>query len=65
MVLGRQKYGAVIGNPAAKWDTSEDLGGYNESILAKDASFDQSKGEKKHARKVIEYDKFLEVEESI
>ena len=35
------------------------------SNQAKDTAFDQSKSEKKHAWKVIEYEKFLGVEESL
>ena len=65
VVLGHQKYGIVIGNLAVWWETPEDPGGYDKTIQAKDSSFDQSKGEKKHARKVIKYEKFLGVEESI
>ena len=37
----------------------EDPGGYNQTIQAKDTAFDRSKSEKKHARQVIEYEKFL------
>ena len=65
VVLGKNKYGTVIGNLAVEWTTSVNPRGYDESIQAKDSSFDQSKGEKRHARKVIEYKKFLGVEESI
>ena len=65
LVLGQQKYGAVIGNPAVKWDTLEDPGGSDEYIQSKDLSFDQSEGKKKHARKVIDYEKFLGIEGSI
>ena len=48
-----------------KWDIPEDLGGYDESIQAKDLSFTRSKGGEKHARKLVKCEKFLEVEESI
>ena len=65
VVLGKNKYGTFIGNPAVQWTTPEDTGEYNKSIKTKDSSFDQSKGEKEHTRKVIEYKKFLGVEESI
>ena len=60
VVLGRKKYDTVIGNPAVQWVTLKGPRRYNETIEAKYSSFNQSKGEKKHARKV-----FLGVEESI
>ena len=63
--LRQTKVWSIIGNPEVKWDTPENLGGYDELIQAKDSSFDRSKGEKKHARKVIKYEKFLDIEESI
>ena len=44
---------------------SEDPGGYNKSIQPNDSSFNQSKSKKKHACKVIEYKKFLGLEEKI
>ena len=65
VVLGSQKYGMVIGNLAVQWDTSEDPGVYDKTIQAKDSSFNHNKWEKKHARKVIEYENFLGVEECI
>ena len=65
MVLEHQKYKAVIGDPAVWWNTLEDPWEYDETIQAKGTSFDQSKGEKKHARKVIKYEKFLGIEEII
>ena len=46
-------------------EDSKDLGGCNVTVQAKDTTFDQSKSEKKHARKLIEYEKFLGVEESL
>ena len=64
-VLGKTKYDAVIRNPAMHWTTSKDPIGYDETIQAKDSSLDRSKGEKKHARKVLEYKRFLGAEESI
>ena len=65
VVLGRQKYGTVIGNPTVKWIMLEDPRGYDKTIQSKDTSFDQSKGEKNHAREVIECKKFLGAEESM
>ena len=47
-----------------QWTSPGDPGGYYESVKPKDSSFDQSKGEKKHATMVIEHNKFLGVEES-
>ena len=58
MILGQQKYEAVIGSPLVKWDTPEDPGDYNKSIQAKDLLFNGSSGEKKYARRAIEYEKF-------
>ena len=65
VVLGQQKYRAVIGNPAEWWDTPEDPRRYDETIQAKDLSFNWSKGGKKHLRKVIKCEKVLGIEESI
>ena len=65
LVLGKNEYGTVIGNLAVQLTTPEDPEGYDEIIQAKDSSFDWSNREKKHVRKVIEYKKFLGVEESI
>ena len=64
VVLGKNKYGTVIGNLAVAWTMPEDPGGYDKSIQAKDSLFDCSKREK-HAQTVIEYKKFLRVKESI
>ena len=64
VVLGKHKYGTVIGNPAVTWATPEDPGGYEESIQAKESLFDKSKCKKKHARKVIEYKIILGIKES-
>ena len=61
VMLGCQKYGMVIGNPSVPGDP----GGYDKAIQAKDSSIDQSKWKKKYARKVIEYEKFVDVDESI
>ena len=38
-----------------------DWGGYDDTIQAKNTAFDQKKSEKKHARWVIKYEKFLEL----
>ena len=65
LVLGQKQYGTVIGNEEVLWTTAEDLGGYDDTIQAKDTAFDRSKSKKKYARKVIEYEKFLGVEESL
>ena len=65
LVLGQKQYGMVIGNEEVNWTTPEDLGGYDDTIQAKDTAFDQNKSKKKHARQVIEYKKFLGVEESL
>ena len=62
LLLEQPKYGNVIGNPMVQWTTCEDPGGFDDTIQAKDSAFDRSKGEKKM---VIEYEKFLGVEESI
>ena len=64
MVLRKYKYDIINSNLVVIWATSEDPGGYNKSIHAKDSLFDQSKGEKKYTRKVIEYEKFLGIKES-
>ena len=40
VVLGCQKYGMAIRNPAVWWDTLEDPRGYNKTIQAKDFSID-------------------------
>ena len=55
----------MIGNEQLQWETPEELGSYNDSIHAEDNAFDQSKSAKKHAKKLIEYEKLLEVEESL
>ena len=65
LILGKEQYGRVIGNECLQWETPEDLSGYDDSIQAKDMTFDQSKSEKKHARRLFEYEKFLGVEESL
>ena len=62
---GKTKYRAVIDKPTVQWTTPKDPEGYDKTIQAKGSSFDRSKGEKKHARKVIEYKTFLGVEERI
>ena len=49
VVLGRTKYGTVIGNLTVQWTSSEDPGCYDKIIQLKVSSFDHSKGEKKHA----------------
>ena len=65
LIIGKEQYGRVIGNEHLKWKNPKDQGGYDDSIQAKDMAFDQSKHEKKHARRLIEYEKFLGVEESL
>ena len=65
MVWGKHKYGTEIGNAVVAWNMPEDPRGNDESIQAKDSSFDWSKGKKKHSRKVIKYEQFLGVKESI
>ena len=65
-MLWKTKYRNVIGNSTVQWATPKDLGGYDDAaIKAKDTSFNRSKGAKKHTRKVIEYEKFLGIEENI
>ena len=53
------------GNEWLQLETPEDLSGYDDSIQAKDTAFDWSKSEKKHARKLIEYEKFFGMEKSL
>ena len=65
LVLGQTQYGKVIRNETVHWTTPKDLGGYDDTIQDNDTVFDRSKSEKKHARKVIKYEKFLGVEESL
>ena len=48
-----------------QWKTPEDPSRYYDSIQAKDMAFDRSQSKKKHAKKVIEYEKFLGAEESL
>ena len=55
IVFGETKNRTVIVNHTGRWTTSKDPGEYDETIQAKDSSFDRSKGEKKHARKIIEH----------
>ena len=55
LVLGNNKYGTMVGNVAVQWTMPEDPQGYEKSIPAKDSSFNQSKKEKIHTRKIIEY----------
>ena len=62
LVPGQTEYGKVIGNETVQLTIPEDLGRYDDSIQAKDIAFDRSKSEKKHTRKVIEYEKFLGAE---
>ena len=64
-ILGKEQYGREIGNERLQWETPEDLGWYNDSIQAKNMAFDWSKSEKKHARRLLEYEKLLGVEESL
>ena len=59
------KYGAVIGKNAVDWTTPQDPGGYDKTLKVQDFLFDRSKGEKKHAKKVIKYEKFVGVEERL
>ena len=54
-----------MGKERLKWETPEDLGGYDNTIQAKDTTFDQSKSEKKHVGKLIECEKLLEGEENL
>ena len=54
LVLSKQQYGMVVGNGEVQWTTTKDPGGYNDTIQAKGT-----------ARWVIEYEKFLGVEESL
>ena len=61
LVLGQMQHGKVI----VQWTTPKDPGKYDETIQAKDTAFNRSKSEKKHARRVIEYEKFLGVEECL
>ena len=65
LVLRQTQHGRVIGNKTVQWTTPEDPGGYDDNIQAKDTAFGRSKSEKRHARKVIEYKKFLGVEERL
>ena len=65
LILEKEQYGIVLGNECLKWETPEDPDGYDASIQAKDTAFDQSKSENKHARRLIEYEKFLGVEENL
>ena len=44
---------------------SDDPGRYNEVLQACDSSYHRSKGEKKQIRKVVEYEKFLGVHNSL
>ena len=55
----------VTGKEEVQWTTPKDLGRYNNTIYAKDAAFDESKSEKKHARQVFKYEKFSGVQESL
>ena len=55
----------MIGNEHLQWETLEDPGRHDDSIQDKDAAFDLSKNEKKHARRLIEYEKFLGIEGSL
>ena len=64
-MLQQTQHGKVIGNETVPLTTPEDPGGYDDTIQVKDMAFDKSKSEKKHARKVIEYEKLLGVEESL
>ena len=45
--------------------TLEDSVGYDDNIQSMDMAFDRSKSEKKHAQKVIEFEKILGIEESL
>ena len=64
LILGKEQNRRVRGYEHIQWRNPEDLGGYNDTIQAKDMVFDQSKSEKKHARRLLEYEKILGVEES-
>ena len=46
-------------------EDAKDPGEYDKIIQIKGSSFDQSKGEKRHTRKVPEYEMFLGVKENI
>ena len=56
IVIGGVKERTVIGNHAVEWTNLKDSGGYDKTIQTKDSSFDRSRGEKKHARRLIEYE---------
>ena len=64
-ILKKEQYIRAIGNEHLQWEAPEDPGGYDGSIQAKDMVFDQSKSENIYARRLIEYEKFLGVEESL
>ena len=54
-----------MGNKTVQWTTPEYPRGDDNIIKANNIAFDRSKSEKKHARRVIKYEKFLGVEESL
>ena len=58
LVLEQAQYGRVKENETVQWTTSDDPGGYEDNIQAKNLLFGRSKSEKKHARTVTEYKKF-------
>ena len=53
LILVKEQYWRVIGNEHLQWKNPEDLGGYNDSIQAKDTAFDWSKSD---ARRLLGYE---------